>query len=358
MNKNIKEIQDNLQNFEQFTNWVTSEYTKTIDSLSRGELREALSYYPWLLDSYDLPTTNIINEAILQKTLRLQGYDIPLMDVLPQDLTLYLNKLPWQKQVKNLVYDTIKNLRGILFVHTYLLLILIGLVYFHNWELLLISLMITYVSWMFLEIAKHDYIEHRNIVPKNIWLKYIIDFILYITSYAIYKNKPEQIKSHLDHHKYWRTDKDLFSYFVGTAIVRAGSKLFNPLQKPSAENMQKLLAEYKTFPWLFKYLREIEIVFSLIFITTAGIELFFYIFMLPLILKPFLEAQHDWYIITFGERNYWFLYPISWNQSWHVDHHIKFGAKITSWDDIFYGPKWLRYTNPQYYFARLFFKLN
>jgi hypothetical protein len=357
MNENIKEIQDNIQDFAQFTKWVDNSYiNQPLDSLSRGELREALSLYP------NLPSitsnSNIVNEAILQKNLRLQGYDLPLLDTFPQDLTPYLKKLPWQQRVKTLFYTTIKNLREIRFHHTYLLLMLLGLVYYHNWHLLLISSIITYVTWMFLEIAKHDYLEHRSILPKSTWLKYVFDFVLYVTSPGIFKNKTEWIKLHMDHHKYWRTDKDLFSYVVGTAIVREGSEGFSPLAKPSLENMQKLLAEYKDFPWIFKYLREIELIFCLAFIATSGVELFFYVFMLPLILKPFLEAQHDWYIIKFGERNYWFLYPISWNQSWHVDHHTKFGTKIKSWDDIFYGPRWVRYINPQYYFARLLFKLN
>lgn len=362
-----------LPNLEHFLNWYADGYVnKTINEVSVAELREALSYYyditkisskkvdiitenlnrPW-------PKLNLIEEAILLYRLRLKGYELELIDKFPNSIQDFKPIKFFKERAKIKFYanvdkfDKIKNFR-----HTYLIIILVLLAYFNNWYLLGWSLIITYVSWTFLEVAKHDYIEHRYIVPKNKILKSIFDFILYITSPGIYRNKSCWIKSHQAHHKYWKTKKDLFSYIVANNIVLGGSDSFNPLAKPDDEQMKKLLSEYKEFSWHIQYLREIEFVGALLIIYFFSFEILFYCVMLPMILKPFLEAQHDWYMLKFGERNYWFMFPISWNQSWHVDHHKTFSNKPTSWDDVFYGPKWIKYFNPQYYFARLFFKIN
>ena len=379
MNENIKEIQDNFSDFNGFSLWIErKEYSdKSISTLSRGELREALSLYLWeftpstlitsiitsivknVNQTWELNDLTLVDVAVLQKLLRDQGYELDMVDHYPtstDQLIKLLNKSPLGQRIKNLYYNIIKKIKT--FYHYYLILMLAGLMYFNNWSLLLLSLLITYVSWTFLEIAKHDYLEHNNIAPKNLVMKYIIDIILYITSPMIYVDKSGLIKLHVEHHKYWKTEKDAFSYIVGNELVVGGAKSFNPIGKPNPENFAKLLKEYPQAPWLIKYLREFEIVLAILFVANFGVELFFYAILLPLILKPFLESQHDWYIIKFGERNYWFLFPLTWNQSWHYTHHTVYGKKNRSWDDIFFGPRWVRYINPQYYFARLFFKLN
>lgn len=362
-----------LPNIEHFLNWYNHSYVnKSIDDISIAELREAVSYYHGIteinsdkvdsiLESIDStwPKLNLIEQAILLYKLRLKGYELELVDTFPTSIQEFkpIRSLKERAKIKFYAnvdkFDRIKN-----FKHTYLVIVLFLLAYFNNWYLLAWSLVITYVSWTFLEVAKHDYVEHRYIVPKNKILKSIFDFILYVTSPGIYRNKSCWIKSHQAHHKYWKTKKDLFSYIVANNIVLGGSDSFNPLAKPDDEQMKKLLSEYKEFPWHIQYLREIEFVGALLIIYFFSFEILFYCVMLPLILKPFLEAQHDWYMLKFGERNYWFMFPISWNQSWHVDHHETFANKPTCWDDIFYGPRWVKYINPQYYFARLFFKIN
>ena len=240
--------------------------------------------------------------------------------------------------------------------YAYILTAVIGLIYFNNWHLLAISLLTTYILWMFAEIVGHDYVEHRYILPKNTVLRYIIDCFIYIVSPDTYADKSSAIKTHLYHHLYWKTDKDIFTVTLQRGIFYFWVGL-NPFSKPSIDNMNILLRQYKEFPFIIRYLREIEIILSIIFILLFGIDYYFYIIVLPILFKVILEVQHDYYLLHFKERTYTWLFPLNLNQAWHYEHHQDFREKYTTWGHIFKGPMWVRYINPQYYFVRVFFKL-
>lgn len=240
--------------------------------------------------------------------------------------------------------------------YAYILVAATGLIYFNNWHLLTISLFITYILWMFSETIGHDYIEHRYILPKNTFLRYIIDCFIYTVSPDYYADRSAAVKRHIYHHLYWKTDKDML-----TDRLKHGIFVFwvglNPFIKPTSENLSVLLKQYKEFPFIIKYLREVEIILSIIFILLVGIEYYFYIVVLPIFFKIILEVQHDYYLLHFKEQNYPWLFPFNLNQAWHYEHHHSFREKHTTWSHIFKGPTWARYVNPQYYFVRLFFKL-
>lgn len=379
MHNNLIEIQSNLDDYQQFVKWLAEgNYSlKTLTECTRGELREALSFYfqhnktTVLIDTiiysiqhYTVFTwksqeLNLVDEARLQKRLRELGYAMDLVDYWPANTSkLPLSKANWKETALAKLYKFIGlcdiNLD---FRYRYLTLLGLGIAYFHNWPLLLASIGVTYGLWAITEIAKHDYIEHNYIVPKNQFIKYIVDFILYITNPSMYADKLAWIKIHIYHHSYWKTESDQFTQDITQGIVSSTLSVYHPFARPNKKALDQLLKEYTKFTWIFRYLLEIKLLLSVGFILLFGLEYFVYLIMAPMIFKLALDGQHDWFLIKFGERDYGFLFPLTLNQAWHVTHHINYKHSPTTWSELFNGASWVKYINPQYYVARLFFRL-
>jgi hypothetical protein len=379
MHTDLNEIQSNLDSYQQFSVWMAEgNYSlKQLTECTRGELREALSYYIrqnetnslidtiiYSIQHYTLYTwksqeLNLVDEARLQKLLRELGYELELVDFWPTDTTkLPISKASWKETQLTKLYKLLGQYKiNLNFKYRYLLLTAIGILYFSNWALLLSTLMVTYVLWAVTEIAKHDYIEHNYIVPKNQCIKYVVDFILYMTNPGMYIDKQAWIKIHVYHHSYWKSDLDQFTKNIKQGIVKTTLAVYSPLGRPTKRSLEQLLKEYPRFTWIFRYLIEIKILLVITFISTVGLEYFVYLIMAPVVLKLVLDGLHDWLLIKFGERNYGFLFPLLLNQAWHVTHHINFKQAPATWSELFNGPVWIKYINPQYYIARLLFRL-
>ena len=365
-----------LPNYEQFVAWYNlgTYSTQPIDTLSVGQCREAVSY--WVRDSdnelakqishalqhntfFSWNSQDLFSEAGILAHLRNTGYDVEIVDQLPTDtveLAKLCTKLPTVAKAKNklnFIWSKIPRLNW----PWYFITVCLGLVFYFNITLVFWSLFVSWALWAVTELPKHDYIEHRYIVPKNQLIKYSIDFLLYIVNPAVYADRKFWQTLHDQHHKNWRTEKDLLTYNIDQGIVLAMIR-HKPFLKPSTNDLDELLKEYTVYPWVFKYLIEIKILLGLVLLAVLGPQMFLYLVLIPLGLKLGFEGQHDWYIIRFGERNYWFLWPLALNQAWHLKHHQTYNRAPTSWDDIFQGPLWVRYINPQYYIARLLFKIN
>jgi fatty-acid desaturase len=256
------------------------------------------------------------------------------------------------------IHNIVRNIKSkIHYNYVYIGLIIAAAVYFNNCQLLLLSAVVTYFLWASIEIIKHDYLEHRYIVPRNIVITYLIDFIICLTNPAVYVNRNDWINHHMSHHKYWKTDRDPISVQLNGPGLLKGLAKFTPFAKPTPKNLKKWTSLHSTFPYMFTYLREIEFILLILFVAIFGIEYFLYVIIIPAVAKSILDLQHDWYIVKFGERYYWFLFPLTLNQSWHLYHHINFRHIPTTWNEVFNGPNWLKYFNIQYYVVRLLFKL-
>lgn len=374
----INEIKQNLENHQSFVEWfLLNNYSqKTLEQCSRGELREALSYYPQLRTNntkvediiksidhhkdyfWSQDNFNIIDEACLQCSLRKLGYDIKLLDHWPSntlELGQHLIKIPQLNKIKNKILENIKKLFKINYHWIYAVFAILGIIYFHNLHLFIWSLIISYFAWLFMEVVKHEYLEHRYIVPRSKTIKYLVDWWLYFYNADTYADKNAVINLHMEHHVFWKTDRDQFSKNIEKGMIYSLWN-FNIFNSPAKDTMEKIAKEYSTVSNLFVYLNEIKLAIFLLFALVFGIEYFFYLMFMPLFLRIVFEGQHDWYLINFGERNYWFLYPLALNQSWHLDHHLNYKKIPASWDDLFNGPLWIKYINPQYYIARLLFK--
>lgn len=369
----------NHPKYDLFRSWyATGTYSnRLLEDCSQSELREALSYFV-SNEEQNLTVNNIINsivhnrqfswskkeldlfaEAILVNKLRTIGYDLQLVDTLPNNTEKLLkicSRLPLLTILKNKVYNTFDKFKKIS-IPWYFISVCLGLFVYFNLLLSIYSLIFTWSIWALTEIPKHDYIEHRYIKPKNTIIKYLLDFILYLLNPELYADRKSWQRMHDLHHKNWRSDKDTLTYAIDQGIILAMIN-HRPFVKPDSQNLKLLLTDYTKLQWLFKYLIEIKIVIAMVLFLLLGPQLFLYFVAIPAALKLGFEGQHDWYIIRFGERNYWFMWPLALNQAWHLQHHQTYNRAPTSWNDIFQGPKWVRYINPQYYIARSLFKIN
>lgn len=372
----LEDLKHNLTDYNQFVNWFKSYSNTDISTAEPWAIREALSYWiktpnyrtikhisKHILNKadYTWEQLNLLDQALLIRRIRYHGYEVESVAVLPtsaQEFHKLLKKISLKEQLKNKWHDW--NIYGRIYdvFDNYLCLtaIIIGLIYYNNFTLLLAGLAVTWILWALLEIIKHEYFEHRYVVPKNALIGYLADLILYAFTPKIYINKAQAIREHNYHHLYWKTDRDEFIQKVRSAAIPG---LDDPmfLVQPNEKNMNKLLAEYTYGKFIIKHLVKLRLLFSLAVVVFVGVEYFVYLVLLPVILKTVLEYQHDLYIDRFGERDYWWLWPISLNQAWHLEHHMTFKYRPQSWDDIFRGPKLFRYLNPQYYFIRLLFRL-
>lgn len=370
------EIETYLTDATNFFKWYNlGHYSdQPIELLDRSQVREAISYYVndqklQLLDEisnavqhytlFSWKSQDIVTEARIVLRLRNIGYDVALVDKFPTDsieLHKICSKLNFSTVTNNKINFIKSQLRSIK-LPWYFILVCLGLILYFDIQLLFWSLVFTWAVWAVTELPKHDYIEHRYIVPKNKTIKYAVDFVLYLLNPAIYADRKSWQAMHDNHHKNWRSEKDYLTYAIDRGIIRAMVD-HKPLLKPDADSLGHLLKDYKEFPWLFKNLLEIKLALGLFLLLWLGPQLFLYFVLIPLGLKLGFEGQHDWFIIRFGERNYWFLWPLALNQAWHLQHHQTYNRAPKSWSDIFQGPLWVRYINPQYYFARLLFKIN
>jgi len=373
-------MEQSILNSPEFEQWFSSTYHKKINEVSVGELREALSFYYHTASKNKLVNkivkaikhnTNldwsqsdlsIDDQAVLVKLLREGGYSLDLIDYFPQNTTELKSKLSrcrpmyWHEKL----HIKIKSFLNILperQEYVYGPLIIFGLVYFANLQLFLYSILITWILWAILEFPKHDYFEHGYVIPKNKFAGHLVDFVLYFVYPTLYADRLNWINVHVRHHKFWRQEQDTFFHVVNEfkEILRHIFKC-HFFKKPNGTDLLKMQNEHKSCSYIFKYIPEIRICLFILFIALFGFEYFFYLFLIPLISKIIFDGQHDWYMSKFGERDYWFLFPIALNQSWHLYHHENYLTIPRTWDDIFLGPKWVKYINPQYYVARLLFK--
>jgi hypothetical protein len=372
----LEDLKHNLTDYNQFVNWFKSYANTDISTAEPWTIREALSY--WIKtpkyqtikhisknilanSPYTWNQLNLLDQALLIRKLRYHGYEVESVNVLPtsvQEFHKLLKKISLKEQLKNKWHDW--NIYGCIYdvFDNYLCLttIVIGLIYYNNFTLLLAGLAVTWILWALTEVIKHEYLEHRYVVPKNTIIRYLSDLILYAVTPKIYLDKAQAVREHNYHHLYWKSERDEFIKKVRSALIPG---LDDPmfLNRPTAENLNKLLAEHQQGKFLIKYLVELRVLFAVGFVAVFGLEYFIFLVLLPVILKTVMEYQHDLYIDRFGEKDYWWTWPLSLNQAWHLEHHRTFKRKPVSWDEIFRGPRLLKYLNPQYYFLRLLFRL-
>lgn len=384
MNKHTIEVKSTITNYKNFVRWFESEYsTRPIEQCDRWELREGLSYYNLSeyrtdkniqeiataiknnqLISWENQHFTILDEAMLQHELRKLNLELISINQFPLnsvDLKPNIKKAPIKNIFLHKYWASIIKINKLLdkfYIkdYSYFFLACVGMLYVGHWEMLFLSFWAAHFYWAFSEYAEHEYLIHKYVIPKNTLLKYLITMYTMSVNPNLYKNKECCKQYHFTHHIEWGTTKDVF-----TEDIKQGKYYnfrFSPFDKPSADELSLMLREYCEYPLIIKHLRLIQIAFYALLLWIIGLEYFLYLVMIPLMLVPFLLIQHDWYLFKFGHQNYKFLWPLALNQAWHYEHHVNFRNRPSSINETFFGPRWIRYINLQYYFARLFFKVN
>ena len=369
------EIQENLVNYEAFVKWydLSSYASKTMDESPRWEIREALSYFledteviNYIADAIihknviSWNALTLVNEARLQLRLRNMGYDLHCVDNWPcvsKEFSELLEKNPSVvRQFRYKISSKIASWCKPIIPYYTIIFCIAALIYYQDWWMFAISILVSHLLFGVNECIFHEYLQHRYIIPKNKFIKHLVETFLFFVNPNWYINKPWMIRSHQYHHLYYKTDRDPQS-----RVLKEEFKQWckNPgfFTRPNEKNMNRLLNEFSDFPYIIKYLIEIRILLSIIAISLFGLKYFIFFFIIPVILKQWFTGLADGWFLILGERDHPWVFPITFNQSCHVYHHRTGSDKHKSWDTIFGGPRWLKYFNYQYYTFLLFFKI-
>lgn len=386
MNSNLIEIQQNLPSYDDFVNWYNQKtYCSTdLEFCQRWQLREALSFYftkPTVTNathrivkavakkrnySWKNRPLTIVEEAVIQRQLREQGIELLGCDIWPMTSTELVDlstTVTFSKRVKYRVLDKLlSKLQGFslqrLDQYRYLCFFIIGILLFQQWAMLAQGLLIGFICWIFLDFARHEYIEHDYLIPKNTIVKYFVDIFMFYLSPPLYHDRYGVVEIHFNHHRYWNTNKDNLSNRVKTEFIPGLVDYdLGFLKQPDLKSLNKLSSEYK-IGFLFRYFVEIKVLVLAVLTLIFGPAAVFYYTLIPITIVGFLQLQHDFYLDRFGETDHPWLWPITFNQAWHLEHHKTYKTKPNSVNSLFMGPSWVKYINPQYYFARLLFRLN
>lgn len=374
MNPIIKEIEKNLPDYEQFVAWFNQHtYTnKSIEECQRWELREALSYYfhrnssdkliVSIANSIQSPgkkvtwnPLSLVDEAKLQYNLRSLGIEIQGIDQWPTDNVAFetiTHKISIERRFNYQVINQIlsrfnlKNLYFLLEYKTLVLYILLGCIFF-DFHLLVYGICLGFLLWIPADVIRHEYIEHSYIKPKNKIFEFFIELYIQTLVPSTHHDRSGVVGYHQTHHRLWKTDQDLFTKRVENEFV-PGLKDYDI----------SYIRKNKNDKSPFRYLTNIKVLALILLICATNISTAVFLVLLPYTLVNILNFQHDWYLSKFGERNYPWMFPLALNQSWHYEHHKRFKKIPNSVSDLFMGPSWVKYINPQYYFAIIFFKSN
>lgn len=375
MNSIINEIKENLPDYEQFVIWFNQHtYTNTsLENCQRWELREALSYYfntvnpravvknivRSVVNGTELSWTNrklnLVDEATIQHLLRKNNIEVMISNQWPtntKELLAITKPIDLAHRIKYKIIDRIldsyerislKSLAN----YKYLLFFIVMSTIFGVWTMFVQGLLLGYILWIFLDVCRHEYFEHQYIDLKYPLIEIPFKWTMYHLSPALYHDTSLS-QVHIQHHTKWKTSEDQLAERIQLEAVPGLLDYdLGFLTKPS--NVTEL-------SWPYKYYIEIKLFFLAVATVIFGPVNVFYYALLPISVIGMLQLQHDYYLIKFGEKDRPWLFLLTYNQAWHYTHHITYKKKPNSISDLFKGPSWVRYLNPQYYFVRIFFK--
>ena len=207
-------------------------------------------------------------------------------------------------------------------------------------------------------IVIHECWQHQFVKPKNKFFGYIFDFITYVMVYPIQKSG---CLSHLYHHKFFQTSRDLtldeirnnstIRWFFGYKLKR-NKELDEWYQEQGRKDFEPY---YKKLDLVYKFLDDhykmIVLTTHIVLFLLLGLHYYFYFVVMPLwwhrvsLYNTIELVSHK--ICTRGQDFPW-AYPLVFNLSYHNSHH-KYA------DKLIIGPRPIRYLNPQYYFIKLFY---
>jgi hypothetical protein len=252
------------------------------------------------------------------------------------------------------------------------LLVIFGIVYYQA-DLLGWALLFGYIFSNLISIIHHLYWAHGYVIPKNKFIKTILDLLGYISWPSIFIHpKFFWTYTHHYHHKYWGTPDDFVQItsnivtFIRYVIFRPLS-LFLKFSSVTTENIgsiKKMIAytemmiqsnQDKVKSFIDRYYRILTMIIHLFLLILIGTKYYFYFIFFPIWMYSVHLALFGEYIahaksITKKtEKDYHWMFLFATEYSYHYSHH-RYNALIL-------GPGKWRYLNLQYYFIKLFYNI-
>ena len=250
------------------------------------------------------------------------------------------------------------------------ILCVIGLIYFHS-NLVWISIGIAAILTGFIPAIVHEDWTHKNIIPKNLWIKYIFDLVAYLVIILPFQGaariSPRLMwtKTHLFHHKVWRQPGDFTQKYIDehTLLVLLFTTKFkkpfplfdNDDEFKSATNQHKKELD-KISLFIDNYYTILVTSIHLICLLTLGVELYFYILLLPTWISVramiwFGDILPHRNIKTKEEERDLDLSWLGSSAAYHISHHYHP-------NDITVGKGQRKYFNIMFYIVTIFYVLS
>lgn len=342
----------------------TSPNFDTVDSIVKNFLNNNLNFAWEKLD--------ISDEALAQKKLRDAGiqllcYNLNVFPASVAELKKYSKKLPIKKYIKNKIVSRTWAIRELLRKSMFVIfaLFLFSCLVYYKFDLIGWSLLAAWLIVNTAVIVAHEYWGHNYITPKNKFIGYILDLYGGLIAMPIGSSNVRQASRtyHSFHHRYFPGDQDLIQYelannnwfqYLFRFNIKTNEKLANQYNIMADHEFKQVYDKLDPVEKFFdKHTTKVLLIVHLILLTILGFHFYVYFVLVPIqcriILIMFSEViTHK--INTIDQDMPW-AYPLVLNTAWHNRHHRHV-------DKLVLGPMWSRYINPQYYFIRLFYKVN
>ena len=211
----------------------------------------------------------------------------------------------------------------------------------------------------------HDYWSHNAMIPRNRFLGYALDLYRYIITISTMKKFSQRMLmscNHLYHHRFFEGPNDpvrcslehnnWFQYiFICRIYLDKQNKAFTDIL-----SKKDYVIAYNKLDKIGRFMEDHTRIMlagaHLILLLLLGIKYYMYFVLIPI--WYYAIVDHTFVEWTYGKlardgRNLPYLYPLVLGQAYHNLHH-EYPNKIIV------GPTPIRYLNPQYWFAKIFFK--
>jgi hypothetical protein len=386
---------ENLLRNSQFINFLASmPYENSFLDLEVWQQREVISFFNneelASTSAHNLIVNNILNnieytwsnlsiidEAIIQRQLRLAGYEIICygLNTFPNsvaDIDLILKKVeisPHETPAVKLNY--INKLVTTVVDYQYLIMTIFLIAMLYIGYLSIISgFVIAYVVTAILSFFMHEYAQHNSRCSQSAetilirsWFNWLVHILAYLYHPSLPRSTaPYDIRSHIVHHKVWKTDVD---GIMGSIKENWFKHLCNPPLHAAKKNSMELINNigislYKS-KWKFNdflvdnriyILSIIHLMIILLFGFTAYISYFIFPIWYFVII---VSATSDFFFHSPNRKipkdGPWWTVPIWFNLTYHISHHAKPNI-------LYFGKGWVKYINLQYWIFLLAYTTN
>lgn len=389
---------ENLLQNSQFIKFLASmHYENSFLDLEPWQQREVISFFntkelasdsthKLIVDNvlnnieYTWSDLSIINEAIIQRELRLVGYEIMCygLNTFPNsvaDIAPIIKKVEISPQKTPAVkLNYINKIVTTIVDYQYLIMTIFLIAMLSTGHLNIISgFVVAYVVAAILTFFIHEYAQHNSrcsystqVILIKTWLNWLVHILAYLYLPSLQKSTASSdIRVHIVHHKVWKTNVD---GIMGSIKENWIKHLCNPplhaanaADKNSMELINNIdISLYKS-KWLFNdFLVDNRIyilsIIHLMIIMLFGITAYVSYFIFPVWYCIIIVSATSDFFFHSPKRNPpkdgpWWTVPIWFNLTYHISHHAEPNI-------LFFGKGWVKYINLQYWIFLLGYKTN